>query len=375
MLTTYTTDDYLPSPRTAIQYITVKECQSQSYKINPDDKAVVGILLKVLHHTASDTADKTVRFNGQSTYYQRGAARQRRTGERAYDRMLTFADVNDPGVCFVIICTTHQQTKTLLQRCSKTQEGVGNVFIIVEPDPVECFLGDSTSVPIVECPQDFYPINNRMKNIVPQVMLAMPEADHTLYFAIHDEKITCKRTTLKEAICSGIFCDRQLVNVGSTQKCGCLYMSAKGLNDYVLEMDVTFAIPRSFNAEATVTVAHFRSWKFSSMFVPDETTWATLDKDLHFKILRESVANITEYVNDNGGWTIVGWIRSGHIRDQSSDTTIPDNLASLHPKAHISYLQPTNPDITDQHDLKQHQVKKQQQPNSATTTATTLNNT
>ena len=359
VMTAYTTNDHLPNPRAGIQYIPVRECLSQSYKENPEDKAIVGILLKVLHHTGSDTAEKTVRYNGQS-----GNTRQRHIAKQPYDRMFTFGDVNDPGVCFAIICKTHQETRTLLKRCSKSQEGVGNVFVIVEPDAIEYFLGDSTSVPIVESPQDFFPINNPMDTVVPQTMPTMPEADHMLYFALHGEKITCKRTTLKEGVCSGVFCDRQLVNVGSTHNCGCLYMSAKDRYDSVLNMDVTFTVPPSFHVESKATVAHFQSWKFSNIFVPKETTWTTLNKDEDFQVLRQSVATITEYINNNGGWTIVGWIRSGHIHDQSSDTVMPDNLTSLHPKPHISYLQPTNHHITKHRNLKQHQVKKKITPNN-----------
>jgi hypothetical protein len=82
---TYTTKDYLPNPRPEIQYIRVRDCQLASYKKDPENKALVGMLLKILHHSSSDSNDKTILYNGQASFQQRGGARQHRMGERHYD--------------------------------------------------------------------------------------------------------------------------------------------------------------------------------------------------------------------------------------------------------------------------------------------------
>jgi hypothetical protein len=373
----YHTSEYIPNPRTDLQYLPVKACQSVAYKENPENKAIVGVMLKVLHHSASESSDKMIKYNGQGAYQQRGNARQRRTGERCYDRMFTFADALEPNTCFTIICETHEETVKLLQRCSKTQEGVGDIFIIIEPDMVEYYLGETSSVPIVECPKDFIPIIDPPVQIIRRSKLEVPDADHTSYFCLHKQSIDCKHSTLEDASCSGRFCDRQQINLGMNQKCGCLYMSGKGADDYVIDMDVTFNVDRTFHGEGKITVSHFRSWKHSNLFVTDpHSTWQKMNRDDDLALIRKTIANITTCVNRNGGWTIIGWIRSGKIRDQSSETIAPDNLTSLQSKPHISYLYPTNPSILKEDQFKELQINKDPvtpatSPNTTTTATDT----
>jgi hypothetical protein len=129
----------------------------------------------------------------------------------------------------------------------------------------------------MESPKDFIPINNQPFDIIPKVKLDMPNTDHTSYFCLHKQIITCKRSTLEEASCCGSFCDRQQVNLGLNQKCGCLYMSAKGLGDYVIDTDVTFNVDSAFHPDGEITVWHFRSWTHSNLLVDDLSTWQKMN--------------------------------------------------------------------------------------------------
>lgn len=357
----YTTASYLPNPRPGLTYIPVAHCQLTSYKENPEDKAIVGVLLKVLHYTASANDDKKVRYNGQSAYQARGNSRQRNVGERHYDRMFTFADVLEPNRCFTIICSSHQDSLNLMGRCARTQEGVGDMFIIIEPDMVEYYLGDTTSVPIVESPKDFIPVTNRFVDSVVPSQLVMPDADHTTYFCLHKQKIKCSRASLESASCSGSFCDRQRLNLGPGQKCGCMYMTAKGSTDVVIDIDITFSVDQQFHPEGKITVSHFRSWKYSNLFVKDVTIWQKLDRDNDLIALRKAVLQICKHIDDNGGWTILGWIRSGRVKDQSSDVNASDTLATLHPKPHISYLFPSENAVATSDAIKALQLAESNQ--------------
>jgi hypothetical protein len=52
--------------------------------------------------------------------------------------------------------------------------------------------------------------------------------------------------------------------------------------------------------------------------------------------------DVTKHVNNNGGWTIIGLICSGQVKDQSSDVkTSKDIITTLFPKLHILYLFPS----------------------------------
>ena len=104
----------------------------------------------------------------------------------------------------------------------------------------------------------------------------------------------------------------------------------------------------SFNAEGFYLVESFRSLKTSRIWVPDEEVWdcLTIKNKIHIKVLRETIKNINKYVNDNGGWTYIGWVRTGVVVDES-DCIHKDveNIASETQDPHISYLWPSNPDI------------------------------
>jgi hypothetical protein len=69
--------------------------------------------------------------------------------------------------------------------------------------------------------------------------------------------IKCSRATLEEASCCGTFCDRQNLNLGPTQNCGCMYMSSNGVGDLVINVDITFNVDPSFHPEGEVTVPYF----------------------------------------------------------------------------------------------------------------------
>ena len=61
------------------------------------------------------------------------------------------------------------------------------MFIIIEPDMVEYYLGmDNTSIPIVKSLKDFFPVNNRFVESVQDTKLVLPEMDHTNYFCMHN---------------------------------------------------------------------------------------------------------------------------------------------------------------------------------------------
>jgi len=62
--------------------------------------------------------------------------------------------------------------------------------------------------------------------------------------------------------------------------------------------------------------------------------------------LRETVERMNSYVNNNGGWTYIGWVRTGLVVDDSDPNHKGvENIASENQTPHISYLWPTNPEI------------------------------
>jgi hypothetical protein len=69
------------------------------------------------------------------------------------------------------------------------------------------------------------------------------------------------------------------------------------------------------------------------------------------------VEKIANYVNNNGGWTIIGWVWTGKVKDASSDANTDEALESLEPRFHVSYLFPTDKSIVQCESFKDCQFK------------------
>jgi hypothetical protein len=68
----------------------------------------------------------------------------------------------------------------------------------------------------------------------------------------------------------------------------------------------------------------------------------------HLQKTRQAVRAVLQHVNTHGGWTYVGWLRTGTVQDSSdtlnSSNQAGENLASATQQPHLSYLYPTNPE-------------------------------
>jgi hypothetical protein len=68
----------------------------------------------------------------------------------------------------------------------------------------------------------------------------------------------------------------------------------------------------------------------------------------HTRDIHNVAANIKNIVNQNDGWTIVGWYRKGEIVDASANqATTGNEITSDNHPIHISSLFPTRPSCLD----------------------------
>lgn len=67
------------------------------------------------------------------------------------------------------------------------------------------------------------------------------------------------------------------------------------------------------------------------------------------RVLRSRVSKLVELVNNAHGWTIIGWVRTGRVKDASEEgNNYAMDIASEDLKPHIVYLQPTDPKDLDE---------------------------
>jgi hypothetical protein len=329
---------------------------TSEYKKDPDGKFILGILLAVRHSSASE-GEKAIKYTSTSTYYQRGNSRAKTVGNKPYDRYMIYGDVLTPGKCFVIINPKHGDSIRLFRRVARAGNGVGTLVAACEPDPIVQTMGENSSLYIVENPTDYYQLNNDFEQVVPQVSPVIPPANHTAWFCHHNiNSLSFHHVTLQDASCSGTFCDKQQAGLSPHQSCGCLYKSLGHANDKVLDYDVIFPVPASVDQAGEITVSHTRSYNTTKLMFKDEN-FSTIDMDIHQKSIREAVEKIANCVNNNGGWTIIGWVRTGKVKDASSDANTDEALESLEPRFHVSYLFPTDKSIVQCESFKDCQFK------------------
>ena len=126
--------------------------------MDSDGKMVIGILLAIKHHTGT-AAQKSVRtFASRYTTGNAPASRMRSNNSASpYDRMLTFADMSNPGKCFVMIFPTSRDSDRLLSYLKITGM-IGDYFAVVEPDGIQKSLTDQ-DLPIVESKNKLVPLD------------------------------------------------------------------------------------------------------------------------------------------------------------------------------------------------------------------------
>jgi hypothetical protein len=339
-------------PRPNLVLIRVVTCREADFVERRENTALVGILLSILHHSASEGgANNKVLMSGPARY-SAGLSGQSRTRiannfNKTYDRIATYADINDQtGRCFCVILKTSQHSSSFFESTLKSQEGVGNLFLLEEPDPVSNSLGTTGSVPVVDDCTRALPLVLSYTDSVPAVPITAPDIGETRYFCQHGIiDISMSMASIATASCSGIFCDRQSIPASQFQRCGCFHHGrSPGL---VIQLDVTLPVPADFEQRRRTTITRFRSWRTSQLFIKPDA-WAGIRKDsmAQISLLRQAVRNVVDHVNANGGWTYIGWLRTGAVHD-SSDTSggsTADNLANTTQRPHLSYLLPTNAD-------------------------------
>jgi hypothetical protein len=334
-------------PRQDLTLIPVTRCQEASFLKNRERTAILGVFLSVRHVSMSEGVNKVITTGAGRYGAASGNSRARLPGNttRAYDRIITFGDVSTlDGRCFAVILKTQTLSAQFFLPSIQSLEGVGEIFLLEEPEAISTSLGSTGSVPVLDNCFRTIPLAVPYSDSIPSIQLTSPPLGATKYFCQHNQNnIAMSMAAHTVASCGGQFCDRQVIFTNPLQRCGCFHFDRE--KALVIDMDVTVSVPLTFDQDGSKTISHFRSWKTSQLFVKPEA-WALLRANDMEQVqqVREAVHAVLDHVNAHGGWTYVGWLRTGMVQD-SSDTSIgnlPENLARVTQQPHLSYLYPTN---------------------------------
>ena len=196
-----------------------------------------------------------------------------------------------------------------------------------------------------------YPVKCDVVDALPAVPLRKPEAGETKYFVYHSYKsLKIGGTVISNSSCGGRFCDRQSV-AGDTNSspvaCGCFYRKDK----YKIIMEHFLRIPCNADVDDSkkITIAEFKSLRFDEILFQDGSHRVFEDIEhgdpIATRVIRDRVMKLVELVNKANGWTIVGWVRTGRIRDANEEgNKDATDIAAEDVKPHVTYLYPSNPE-------------------------------
>jgi hypothetical protein len=328
---------------------------ANSENFNIDDTFLMGIMLRI------KMGEKSLGFysnrNNTSAAGASGNKLQKTggsfAGSKLYDRLLTFADVSEPGKCFALVCAYQRDSTAFFKLGARLQLGVGTAFLIREPLPSANTLGSSDSaISLLEYyNRNVIPLKDGVQYL-PRSPLVVPRAGETRYFCYHNvTNIVINGVTPKKSICGGQLCDRQQdpkTVDNKSFKCGCQYVNNRILPK-VLGMRVTVPCETTFHNDGMTVIPTFHSHKTTKLFIQQTALDnINLDKDdmAVQRQLRQSVNHAVEYINSNGGFTVVGWLRTGKVGDEGNPRGETDQ-SSLTNVVHLTYLMPSNLAVVD----------------------------
>ena len=220
---------------------------------------------------------------------------------------------------------------------------IGTFFRVVTPLPIENKM--RVDIPLI-------------KTHIPLIVMKHPNLTRSIHikkeignlnsleFVLVGMKININRSTPIKTTCGGLLCDKQRCSDwNGTRGCGC-YNFRDDISNIVFEHSVFFKIRND-----TIQHRGFSSNKFSLHYLkhrlPSTVTVSALIMTQQYFDIEDSIKNVVKFINENGGWTVIGWYKRGVITDKSllevpSSNVVSNEVASGQINYHIVQLLPTN---------------------------------
>ena len=314
-------------------------------------KTMLCVPLNLKHGTGSKVsyygAPGAKMFSGAGSFPKR----QRQEALAKYDRLVEFADLNDAGNCFVMIFKEQSKAKLMLKYCTDAS-AIGTPMLLGNPLKSPGTMARS-GLPIVEADFPLVPLTVEaadfdITTVIPEVKIQVPEEPGALkYFVLHgvnNVKITRFFYVTESVSCTGLMCDRARELVDKNVSCGCINTGFDS-RATVAKVTVKIPVPQSVNGTDHAEVTNFRSQRFTELVVADNKAMQKKDNAYFSKNYMKhnfAIRNLVDFVNTNGGWSIVGWFRRGASADSSTEGATAESFATT---LHISLLVPTSSPI------------------------------
>ena len=301
---------------------------------------VVGHLISFVFPKQPGGAHGGLRLSSMSQPGQTNANRQRIYSTTNYEIIMCFADAFNLPNCFAVIFKRRRDFQQMFSSNALAEQAtLGSTFLFIEPTPHDERLGDSLiviqkpTVALLLKPATPFPTQEPIKAEEGGSQVAFYQTGKTIQvnratLVVQQQSISCRNTT----------CDQQDINCS-----GCFgRIHTQGTKIGVIQADITVSNCHSYEPINGNAVFHgYRSTQWSTLYFDNLSELCNRSVDdienLH-NVIRTTTTALTNYINDNGGWTVLGWHRRGVHRVQNDEI-----LAVNDTKGHLVLLRPSNP--------------------------------
>ena len=173
----------------------------------------------------------------------------------------------------------------------------------------------------------------------------------------------------EESGCAGLFCDKQSVlEVRKYNQGCCCYLYDSRRTNVIIDHNLEIRNWSFEEEKGKIKIENFSSVQFSLLYqttvFSSQIRQSALELTDSYFELEDCIDNVLDFINDNGGFTIIGWYKHGNISDQTilhqknnNDTTKQNNNNDISSSEQIDnstityhpcVIKPTNPDILKQ---------------------------
>lgn len=273
-----------------------------------------------------------------------------------YGFMIVCADAHQLPNTFCVIFNSRRDYQAAYSYTALAEQvSLGDTLVFVEPDPSDDTIGDF--MPILRNPRVITVIK-RYKTIPTHVAITSVDPGKEYGWYNTGKSIAVAQCVLmsrgSEVPCTGSTCDRQYRNCK-----GCFGKNNKLLDPLVLRATVEVQDEPKYAAGVgrkakTAVFTGFRSWRFSQLFFKNIHDIAKKTaQDINAMDIEDAIDNMVDAINDDGGWTVIGWHRQGERIELDTGETV-NSTSTL---GHLVYLYPTTPEVLQKETYKELLIK------------------
>ena len=226
---------------------------------------------------------------------------------------------------------------------------IGSIFRMVHPQPIDKEIG---GIPLLVAEASAI-VNIPPKSLRTCAINRSIAGDQCLAYTLNSKQIKVLSSYVVETGCGGYFCDKQRANelkarTDIKNTCGCFA---------VLSQRSGLAVSHSMKVEKAddenpIRHSNFSSTKFKRLYMngplQGNIKEQTFEGTNTYMDLKDSIKDVVQFINDNGGFTILGWYRRGIITDKlmagiTEETYTTEGDITFH----IVSVSPTNKNLLD----------------------------